>query len=124
VPGHWLSQLWRAGEHDGGATLRIAFVMPVRHAPHASRTGQARFYRSRSCLNPAIKVIADNAQGSDAAQISQVEDALVNGASVIVVSPLDLATGVAIVSKAAKYNVPVIAYDGLSPVPRSPSMSR
>jgi D-xylose transport system substrate-binding protein len=58
-------------------------------------------------------VIADNAQGSDAAQISQVEDGLAQGAKVVVVSPLDTATGVAIVSKAAKAHVPVIAYDGL-----------
>jgi len=95
-------------------TLRIAFVMPC--STCASRfedQDKPDFIAAVHALNPAIKVIADNAQGSDAAQISQVEDALVNGASVIVVSPLDLATGVAIVSKAAKYNVPVIAYDGL-----------
>jgi D-xylose transport system substrate-binding protein len=42
-----------------------------------------------------------------------VEEALVAGAKVLVVSPLDEATGVAIVSKAAKAGVPVIAYDGL-----------
>jgi D-xylose transport system substrate-binding protein len=71
------------------------------------------FIKSVHKLNPKIKVIATNAQGSDATQIAQIQDALANGAKVIVISPLDVSTGVAIVSKAAKYHVPVIAYDGL-----------
>jgi len=96
------------------AQIKIAFVMPC--STCASRfedQDKPDFIKAVKALNPNIRVIADNAQGSDAAQINQVEDALVNGAKVIVVSPLDLATGVAIVFKAQKYHVPVIAYDGL-----------
>jgi len=47
----------------------------------------------------------------DATQIAQIQDALANGAKVIVISPLDESTGKAVVLKAAKYHVPVIAYD-------------
>lgn len=114
-----------AGAIDAGATVHglsstkamsvtIAFDMPC--STCASRfedQDKPDFIAAVHALDPAAKVIADNAQGSDATQISQVEDALADGAKVIVVSPLDLATGVAIVSKAEKYNVPVIAYDGL-----------
>ena len=100
--------------HANGAAVTIAFDMPC--STCASRfedQDKPDFIKAVHALDPGAKVIADNAQGSDATQISQVEDALANGAKVVVVSPLDLATGVAIVSKAAKYDVPVIAYDGL-----------
>ena len=46
------------------------------------------FIKAVHKLNPNIKVIATNAQGSDATQIAQIQDALVNGAKVIVISPL------------------------------------
>lgn len=96
------------------AKLKIAFVMPCSTcASRFEQQDKPDFIKAVHKLNPKIQVIANNAQGSDATQISQVEDALANGAKVIVVSPLDTATGVAIVSKAAKQNVPVIAYDGL-----------
>lgn len=96
------------------AKLTIAFDMPCSTcASRFEEQDKPDFVKAVHKLNPNIHVIADNAQGSDATQISQIEDALANGAKVIVVSPLDEATGKAIVSKAAKDHVPVIAYDGL-----------
>jgi D-xylose transport system substrate-binding protein len=101
-----------AGKAD--ATSTIAFVMPCSTcASRFEQQDKPDFVKAVHALNPRIKVIATNAQGSDAKQISLVEDALANGAKVIVISPLDSATGVAVVSKAAKQHVPVIAYDGL-----------
>jgi len=64
-------------------------------------------------LDPSIQVIANNAQGNSATQQSQAEAALTNGASVIVISPLDEAAGAAIVAKASTQNVPIVSYDGL-----------
>ena len=105
----------KASAHRAGmASITIAFNMPCSTcASRFEEQDKPDFIKSVHKLNPHIKVIANNAQGSDATQIAQIQDALANGAKVIVVSPLDLATGVAIVSKAAKYHVPVIAYDGL-----------
>jgi D-xylose transport system substrate-binding protein len=98
----------------GHVSAKIAFVMPCSTcASRFEQQDKPDFIKAVKKLDPSIKVIATNAQGSDAKQISLVEDALANGAKVIVVSPLDTATGVAIVSKAAKQHVPVIAYDGL-----------
>ena len=105
----------KASAHrTGTASITIAFDMPCSTcASRFEEQDKPDFIKSVRKLNPHVKVIANNAQGSDATQIAQIQDALANGAKVIVVSPLDLATGVAIVSKAAKYHVPVIAYDGL-----------
>jgi D-xylose transport system substrate-binding protein len=97
-----------------GPAFKIVFDMPC--STCASRfedQDKPDFIESVHALDPSAQVIADNAQGSDASQISQVEDGIAQGAKVIVVSPLDTATGVAIVSKAAKAHIPVIAYDGL-----------
>jgi D-xylose transport system substrate-binding protein len=108
-----------APAHKSSATaasgaIKIAFDMPCSTcASRFEQQDKPDFIKAVRKLDPKIQVIANNAQGSDATQISQVEDALANGAKVIVVSPLDTATGVAIVSKAAKQHVPVIAYDGL-----------
>lgn len=99
--------------HRAGA-IKIAFVMPCSTcASRFEQQDKPDFIKAVHKLNPNIQVIANNAQGSDATQISQVEDALANGAKVIVISPLDTAVGKAVVSKAAKQHVPVIAYDGL-----------
>jgi D-xylose transport system substrate-binding protein len=96
----------------GGIT--IAFNMPCSTcASRFEEQDKPDFIKSVHKLNAKIKVIATNAQGSDATQIAQIQDALANGAKVIVISPLDESTGKAVVLKAAKYHVPVIAYDGL-----------
>jgi D-xylose transport system substrate-binding protein len=105
----------KASNHrSASAAITIAFDMPCSTCASRFETqDKPDFIKAVHKLNPKIKVIANNAQGSDATQIAQVQDALANGAKVIVISPLDLSTGVAVVSKAAKYHVPVIAYDGL-----------
>jgi D-xylose transport system substrate-binding protein len=105
----------KASNHrSANAAITIAFDMPCSTCASRFETqDKPDFIKAVHKLNPKIKVIANNAQGSDATQIAQVQDALANGAKVIVISPLDLSTGVAVVSKAAKYHVPVIAYDGL-----------
>jgi D-xylose transport system substrate-binding protein len=101
-----------SGKADAGIT--IAFNMPCSTcASRFEEQDKPDFVKSVHKLNSKIKVIATNAQGSDATQIAQIQDALANGAKVIVISPLDESVGKAVVSKAARYHVPVIAYDGL-----------
>jgi D-xylose transport system substrate-binding protein len=93
---------------------KIAFLMPCSTcASRFENQDKPDFIKAVRQLNPSAQVIADNAEGSDATQISQAEDAITNGAKVIVISPLDETTGKAIVAKAEAANVPVIAYDGL-----------
>jgi D-xylose transport system substrate-binding protein len=93
---------------------KIAFLMPCSTcAARFEDQDKPDFIKAVQQLDPSAQVIANNAEGSDATQISQAEDAIANGAKVIVISPLDETTGEAIVAKAAAANVPVIAYDGL-----------
>ena len=92
----------------------IAFLMPCSTcADRFEGQDKPLFIEAVQKLDPAAKVIANNAQGSAEAQISQAEAALTNGANVIVVSPLTEAAGAAIVDKAKAQGVPVISYDGL-----------
>jgi D-xylose transport system substrate-binding protein len=103
-----------AAKSGTSAGITIAFNMPCSTcASRFEEQDKPDFVKSVHKLNPKIKVIATNAQGSDATQIAQIQDALANGAKVIVISPLDESVGKAVVSKAARYHVPVIAYDGL-----------
>src|SRR5579863_2448738 len=53
----------------------------------------------------------DNAQGSDATELSDANADISAGAKVLVVCPLDIPTGVAIAKAAAAKGVTVIAYD-------------
>lgn len=97
-----------------GAGGKIAFLMPCSTcAARFEDQDKPDFIKAVHQLDPSAQVIANNAEGSDATQISQAEDAIANGAKVIVISPLDETTGKAIVAKAQAANVPVIAYDGL-----------
>src|ERR1700761_5309301 len=96
------------------AAGKIAFLMPCSTcAARFENQDKPDFIKAVGQLDPSAQVIANNAEGSDATQISQAEDAIANGAKVIVISPLDETTGKAIVAKAQAANVPVIAYDGL-----------
>jgi D-xylose transport system substrate-binding protein len=54
-----------------------------------------------------------NAQGSDATQLSDAQTAITKGASVLVVDPLDSGVGAQIESYAKAHGVPVIDYDRL-----------
>lgn len=92
----------------------IAFLMPCSTcADRFEGQDKPLFIEALKKLDPGATVIANNAQGSAEAQVSQAEAALTNGAKVIVVSPLTEAVGAAIVEKAQAQGVPVLSYDGL-----------
>src|ERR1700749_667437 len=103
-----------ATSRGGAAAGKIAFLMPCSTcAARFENQDKPDFIKAVGQLDPSAQVIANNAEGSDATQISQAEDAIANGAKVIVISPLDETTGKAIVAKAQAANVSMIAYDGL-----------
>jgi D-xylose transport system substrate-binding protein len=55
-----------------------------------------------------------NAQGSDTTQLTDAQQAITNGASVLLVDPLDSGVGVSIEKYAASHGVAVIDYDRLT----------
>ena len=92
----------------GSQTLKIAFLMPCSTcADRFENQDKPLFIKAVHDIDPSIEVIANNAQGSSATQLSQAESALTNGASVIVVSPFDEAASVAIVAKDSAQQVHV-----------------
>lgn len=92
----------------------IAFLMPCSTcADRFESKDKPYFIEAVHKLDPKIKVIAENAQGSESTQINQAESALSNGANVIVTSPYTASAGATIVNKASADQVPVIAYDGM-----------
>ncbi len=102
------------GGRATGANLKIAFLMPCSTcADRFENQDKPLFIAAVKALDPSIEVIATNAQGDTAKQVSQTESALTNGANVLVVSPFDEATGTAISDKAAAAKVPTVSYDGL-----------
>src|SRR5258706_13898314 len=102
------------GSSNTTSAIKIAFLMPCSTcADRFEKQDKPLFIQAVKALDPSIQVIANNAQGSSATQLAQTEAALTNGANVIVISPLDSATGVAVAAKASAQHVPVVSYDGL-----------
>jgi D-xylose transport system substrate-binding protein len=99
---------------DAGKGLTIAFLMPCSTcADRFENQDKPLFERAVQEIAPGAKVIANNAEGDSARQVTQTESAITNGADVIVVSPLDEAAGAAISAKAEQAGIPVVSYDGL-----------
>ena len=63
---------------------------------------------------PGSDITVQNAQGSDATQLSDAKSDITNGASVLIVDPLDSTIGAQIESYATSHGVPVIDYDRLT----------
>lgn len=107
------SVLSASGAPAPGSGKTIAFLMPCSTcADRFESKDKPYFIAAVHALDPSIKVIANNAQGSAATQLTQAESALTNGAAVVVVSPFTAAAGASIVSKASAAHSSVVAYDG------------
>ncbi len=102
------------GGGGGNEDLTIAFLMPCSTcADRFENQDKPLFEAAVQRIAPGAKVIANNAEGDSARQVTQTESAITNGADVIVVSPLDEAAGAAISDKAQQARIPVVSYDGL-----------
>jgi D-xylose transport system substrate-binding protein len=103
-----------SGGGGGNEDLTIAFLMPCSTcADRFENQDKPLFEAAVQRIAPGAKVIANNAEGDSARQVTQTESAITNGADVIVVSPLDEAAGAAISDKAQQARIPVVSYDGL-----------
>lgn len=111
-----------SSDSDGGSStsggsgddLTIAFLMPCSTcADRFESQDKPLFEAAVKRIAPGAKVIANNAEGDSARQVTQTESAITNGADVIVVSPLDEAAGAAIADKAEQARIPLVSYDGL-----------
>lgn len=69
------------------------------------------FIKGVQSIDPSIKVDYENAQGDATTQQQQAESAITNGASLLVVDPVDSKAAATIVNEAAQAGVKVISYD-------------
>ncbi|MCB0122546.1 MAG: sugar ABC transporter substrate-binding protein [Caldilineaceae bacterium] len=92
---------------------KIALLLPETKTTRYETADKPYFEAKFKELCVDCEVIYSNANQDAAAQLSQAEAALTNGAQVLVLDPVDSAAAGAIADKAKAQGVPVIAYDRL-----------
>ena len=95
------------------AAVKIALLLPESKTARYESHDRPRFEAKVKALCPECEVIYSNADQDAAKQQSQAEAALINGAKVLVLDPVDSASAVAMVVRARQSQVPVLSYDRL-----------
>jgi D-xylose transport system substrate-binding protein len=99
---------------NGGTTSgTIALLLPETKTARYEAADRPYFEQKIAALCAACKVLYSNADQNSATQQNQAEQALTNGAKVLVLDPVDGAAAAVIARNAASRGVPVIAYDRL-----------
>ncbi len=93
--------------------IKIALLLPETKTARYETQDKPLFEAKVKELAPDAVLLYSNANQDAAAQQSQAEAALTNGANVLVLDPVDSKSAAAIVTKANAANVPVISYDRL-----------
>jgi D-xylose transport system substrate-binding protein len=101
------------GSSSGGGSKTIALLLPETKTTRYEAQDRPLFEAKVKALCSDCKIIYSNANQDAAAQQSQADAALTNGAKVLVLDPVDSASAASIVSKAKTKGVPVISYDRL-----------
>lgn len=99
----------------GGGGGTIALLLPETKTTRYEEQDRPNFERRVGELCPDCEVIYSNANGDAARQQQQAEAAITEGAKVIVISAVDVASAGAIVQRAEQSDVQVIAYGRLIP---------
>ncbi|WNG49439.1 sugar ABC transporter substrate-binding protein [Archangium minus] len=102
-----------AGAPAAPAAKKIALLLPESKTSRYESHDRPIFERKVKELCPECQVIYSNADQDAAKQQNQAEAALTNGASVLVLDPVDSASASAIVARAKQSKVQVISYDRL-----------
>jgi len=93
--------------------LKIALLLPETKTARYETQDRPLFEAKVKELAPDIEILYSNANQDAAQQQAQADAALTNGATVLVLDPVDSASAASIVAKAAAKKVPVISYDRL-----------
>ena len=99
----------------GGGGGTIALLLPETKTTRYEEQDRPNFERRVKELCKDCEVIYSNANQDPAKQQQQAEAAITQGAKVIVISAVDVASAGAIVQRAAQSDVKVIAYGRLIP---------
>jgi simple sugar transport system substrate-binding protein/D-xylose transport system substrate-binding protein len=107
------------GGGGGGGEGKIAFLMPDLASTRYEEQDHPLFRAAVAEKCPGYEVIYSNADSDAADQQQQVNSALAQGVSAIVLDPVDTAAAASMVTTAQAQDVPVIAYD--RPIPDVPA---
>lgn len=98
----------------GGQVGKIALLLPETKTARYEAADKPDILAKLKALGyDTSKVIYANANQDPAQQQSQAEAAITNGASVLVLDPVDGKAAAAIADKAKQSNIPVVSYDRL-----------
>jgi D-xylose transport system substrate-binding protein len=101
------------GGGGGAKAAKVALLLPESKTTRYEQQDRPNFERKVKELCPSCEVIYDNAEQDAAKQQQQAEQALTNGAKVIVLDAVDVKSAAAIVNRAKQAKVPVISYGRL-----------
>ena len=104
-----ISTMTMAGTVSAGAM--VALLLPENVNPRWETQDAAAFVRTMGELAPDVKVEVFNANNDTSTQQRQAEQALTQGAKVLVVIPIDGESSAIIADNAAEEGIPTIAYD-------------
>lgn len=100
-------------QDESNSSGKIAFLLPESKTAQYETQDRPWFFKNMKELCPDCEVLYSNAEQDAQRQQQQAEAALVNGAEVIVLDPVDSKSAAAIAAQAHSRDVPVIAYDRL-----------
>jgi D-xylose transport system substrate-binding protein len=98
---------------DGGGGPKIALLLPESKTTRYEAHDHPEFEQAVEDQCSDCEIIYNNANQDAAAQQSQMESALTDGAEVVVLDPVDSASAAAMVQLAKQQDVPVVSYDRL-----------
>jgi D-xylose transport system substrate-binding protein len=103
------------GDDDdgGGGGAKIALLLPESQTTRYESHDHPEFEEAVKAACSDCELIYSNANQDAAAQQSQMEAALTDGADVVVLDPVDSASAAAMVTLAKQQDVPVVSYDRL-----------
>jgi D-xylose transport system substrate-binding protein len=105
--------LTAAGCGSSSSGPKIALLLPESKTARYESHDRPDFEAKVMALCPKCQIIYLNANQDAAAQQSQGDSALAQGAKVLVLDPVDAASAAVIVQRANRQRVPVISYDRL-----------
>ena len=102
-----------AGGSEAAAGGKIALLLPESKTTRYESQDRPLFEKKVQELCPSCEIIYSNADQDASKQQQQAEAALVNGAKVMVLDPVDSKSASVIAEQANSQGVPVISYDRL-----------
>ena len=99
-----------AASSAGGESAKIALLLPENKTTRYENQDRPSFEKKVKELCPACEVLYSNASQDAAKQQQQAEQAITNGAKVLVIDAVDVAAAAGIARTAKQQGVPVVSY--------------